>query len=148
MPAGVRAGATNPYQPVTSKPGTCSFIAGTSGSVAWRRGLVTASARTFPERTYGSADEAVANMNCTRPAIRSVMASAAPRYGTWTVFTPASTLSISPDKCTEVPLPDDEKLSPPGFALASATSSLTELAASDRVTTRMLGLDPTIKTRG
>ena len=43
-------------------------------------------------------------MNCTRPASRSLSASA-PLYGTCVVSTPVRLLSMKPERCDEVPMP-------------------------------------------
>jgi len=47
-------------------------------------------------------------------------------YGTWVRSTPADTLNSSAARWLLVAMPDDEKFSLPGLALASATSSLIE----------------------
>src|SRR5262249_1225859 len=44
------------------------------------------------------------------------------------MFAPVLALSISPSRCPPEPLPFEAKLRPPGFDLASATSSETERA--------------------
>jgi hypothetical protein len=55
MFGGIAAGPMTPYQPTTSNPGSASATAGSSGSEARRLGVVTASARSLPERTCTSA---------------------------------------------------------------------------------------------
>ena len=45
---GVPVGASTPNQATVSKPGSDSASAGTSGRLAWRVAVVTASARTLP----------------------------------------------------------------------------------------------------
>ncbi len=48
----------------------------------------------------------------------SVSAGFEPRYGTCVIFTPVIAMNNSPDRCTDVPLPDDAMLTLPGLALA------------------------------
>lgn len=49
-PAGMPAGPMTPYQPTTSKPGSASATAGTSGRLATRLGVVMAMPRSLPAR--------------------------------------------------------------------------------------------------
>src|SRR5262245_52883492 len=78
---GVLAGTNSAYQDDTSKPGVPdSAMGGSSGAVAKRFGLVTASPRSCPERTVCSREPLVLIVESTRPAMVSVMAPApAPR---------------------------------------------------------------------
>src|SRR5262245_24713005 len=62
-----------------------------------------------------------------------------PLYGTCTASRPASVLNSSPARWFALPTPGEEKLSCPGFDLASATSSFTDFTPSAGDTTRMLG---------
>ena len=56
MAAGVPAGASRPYQASSVNPGfIASAMVGTSGNCALRFGPVTASARSLPALTCGSA---------------------------------------------------------------------------------------------
>ena len=57
---------------------------------------------------------------------------------------PVMLLKSSLDRWAVEPPPDDAKLIAPGFALARATSSLTEFAATDGWTTRIIGLEATM----
>ena len=50
MGLGRLAGPMMPYQPTTSKPGSASATAGTSGRAATRFGVVMASPRSLPPR--------------------------------------------------------------------------------------------------
>jgi hypothetical protein len=60
---------------IASKPGTpASETVGSSGTLAERRALVTASARSLPALMNGITDAEVANITCTSPAITSVSA--------------------------------------------------------------------------
>ena len=61
-----------------------------------------------------------ANVQSTRPAITSVKAGAAPRYGTWVRSTLARYLNSSPLICGELPCPGEAKVTLPGFVLANA----------------------------
>ena len=60
----------------------------------------------------------LSKITCTWPPNRSVIAGAAPRYGTCCILTSAIAMNISPDRCTEVPLPEDARFTLPGLALA------------------------------
>ncbi len=75
MALGVAAGTKRPVQDVISKPGTpASIIAGTSGSDGQRWAVVTASARTLPERMAESAPVAVSIIIDTCPLSTSGIA--------------------------------------------------------------------------
>ncbi|MNN77813.1 hypothetical protein D3C81_1943080 [compost metagenome] len=54
------------------------------------------------------------------------------------MLTPVIDLKSSPDRCVELPGPDDAKLSAPGRVLASCTRSATLVAGMPGDTTRML----------
>ena len=64
------------------------------------------------------------------PPTRSTAAGAAPLYGTCCTFTLASVLKSSMARCGNPPLPAEAKLSFPGRAFASATSSFSERTGS------------------
>ena len=53
---------------------------------------------------------------------------------------PAMVLNNSPERCCVVPTPAEAKVSLPGCARASATSSGTLLAGTSLLTTRTLGV--------
>ena len=72
----------------------------------------------------------LSNMICTWPLIMSVSAGFEPRYGTCVIFTPVIAMNNSADRCTEVPLPDDARLTLPGLALAWSMNSCTVLAGT------------------
>ena len=102
--AGTFAGATNPYQLLTSKPGMpASIMVGNSGTSAERFAVVTASARSLPLRMCCSDVLVVANMNCNWPDNKSMVAGAPPLYGMCTSLMPAMLASISPARCPDVP---------------------------------------------
>src|SRR4029079_16657318 len=105
---GVLAGTNSAYQPDTSKPGTpASDTVGTSGSSTERFDEVTASARNWPPLMSGITAPVLLNITSTRPGMRSLSAGPAPRYGMCWSFSPVILLNSSPDRCTEVPCPDD-----------------------------------------
>src|SRR5439155_4546680 len=101
-----------------SNPATVSATGGTSGNAGARDALVTASARSFPALMNASDEGRLSNINWTWPPMRSVSAGALPLYGTCVICTPVMALNSSPERWIDVPLPDDAKLSFPGFALA------------------------------
>jgi len=67
---------------------------------------VTAIARSWPLSTSAAALATVANITSIWPPIRSVMAGAAPLYGTAVRLTFAISLNSSPARCAEVPTPN------------------------------------------
>jgi hypothetical protein len=73
---GVPAGATTPTQDVTSKPGTVSAMAGTSGASGVRVRLATPSARSVPRFTCGQTVLILSIVSSTLPAMRSLSAGA------------------------------------------------------------------------
>src|SRR4029079_7266367 len=144
MGLGVPAGARTPNHDDASNPGSPdSASVGTSGSAAERSALVTASARNLPALMNESDDGRLSNINCTCPPIRSVSAGLLPLYGTCVISTPVIVLNSSPDRWIDVPLPDDAKLSLPGFAFAYAISSCTDLNGNDGLTTSTFGTPAT-----
>lgn len=76
---GVPAGANTPNQVVASKPASpVSAMVGTSGNCGLRMAPVTPSALRSPRWICGMADGRLSNINCTRPASRSIMAGPLP----------------------------------------------------------------------
>src|SRR5438270_8796228 len=104
---GVRAGNATPCHEMARKPGTVSAIAGISGALNQRSADVTASARTLPPRACGSTVGILPKVMCTWPPITSITACAPPLYGMCTMSVPVITLNISPERCSEVPTPED-----------------------------------------
>src|SRR4029453_15419183 len=98
------------------EPGTVAARVGTSGKSGDRAVEVTASARKDPARICWRIEGILSKITWTWPPSRSVIAGAAPRYGTCCIFVPVIAMNISPDRCTEVPLPDDAKFTLPGLA--------------------------------
>ncbi|MNT93884.1 hypothetical protein D3C72_2354560 [compost metagenome] len=76
--AGVPAGASTPYQPFTTKPGTLSATVGTLGSSGERRSPVTAMAFSLPACTCGSDVEMLSNISETSPPSRATTAGPLP----------------------------------------------------------------------
>ena len=70
-----------------------------------------------PPRMWPAEDGRLSNNTCTWPAIRSVSAGPAPLYGTCSIWQPVIDLNNSPERCTDVPLPEDAMLTLLGFAL-------------------------------
>src|SRR5207253_846317 len=78
MALGVLGGPTMANHATASKPGKVSASAGTPGSEAMRFALATASALSFPERTWGSDTPRLSHIMSTWPPSRSVSAGAVP----------------------------------------------------------------------
>ena len=74
--------------------------------------------RTVPERACGEIELRLSNISCTRPAIRSLVAAAPPRYGMCTISVPVMNLNSSPPTWPGEPLLDEAFESLPGFFLA------------------------------
>src|SRR4051812_42542746 len=129
---GVLAGASMLCQLVISNPGNPdSAIVGISGTMRERRGVVTASPRSFPALICGSAGGSPAIIICTWPAITAAIAGPVPLYGTCTICNPAADLKSSLARWFGVPAPPDAKLNAPGFALTTAMSSFTDCAGTE-----------------
>jgi len=75
---GVPAGAKRPVQELTSNPAIASATVGTSGAICERAGVVTAIARSLPERACGMALGMVSNIIDTVPDRRSGTAAPPP----------------------------------------------------------------------
>src|SRR5262245_40062130 len=114
-------------------------MVGTSGAAGERFAVVTAIARTLPERTCGRIDTMVAKLSCTCPPISAILPGPPPLKGTCTHSTPVMERNSSPDRCTPVPTPAEPQLSCPGLDLASAISSCTVFTGNEGCTTSMLG---------
>ncbi|MNT67490.1 hypothetical protein D3C72_2056410 [compost metagenome] len=76
--------------------------------------------RSLPAATMGSADAGEVISISTVPPIRSVMAGAAPRYGTCTSLTPAFCDTSAPIRWLMVPLPGVAYVMVPGCLRAAA----------------------------
>src|SRR6202045_1898741 len=105
--AGVLAGANRPYQLSAAYPATpASATVGNVGNAGERSADVTAIARNWPASTSDAALATVVNITWIWPPIRSVMAGAAPLYGTAVRLTLAMSLNSSPARWAEVPTPN------------------------------------------
>ncbi len=82
---------------------------------------------------------AVAKIAAIWPPIKSIIAGAAPLYGTCNMSMPVWRLNTSDAICSIEPLPAEPNASCPGFALASATSSATDFTGSEPLTTSTSG---------
>src|SRR5690242_11636397 len=96
-----------------------------------------------PAFEYGSIEDGTSNMTCTCPDVRSSSAGAVPLYGTWTILMPVIIIRSSVERCADAPTPLEAKESWPGFVLARATSSFTEVTGSELVTHRISGATAT-----
>src|SRR6516225_7684223 len=85
----------------------------------------------------GSDEGVASNITCTWPAKRSVSAGDEPRYGTWTISTPAIILNSSPTTWCVEPLPADAMLILPGVALGVGVNSGQVLGGPDGFTSMM-----------
>ena len=121
---GVAAGASTPYQVVTSKSASpASATVGTSGRALERCGATSASARSLPALMCGAAAGMPMNTRCTLPLSTSCIARFTPLYGMCTRLVPATRLKSSPARWFEVPAPPEPKLSAPGLAFTVAINS-------------------------
>src|SRR5260370_6730198 len=84
-----------------------SATVGTSGNCGARAVEVTASARKEPARICWMIEGMLSKITWTWPPSMAVIAGAALRYGTCCILLPDIAMNISPDRCTDVPLPDD-----------------------------------------
>src|SRR5438876_662180 len=103
-------------QPLASYPGTKSPTVGTSGNNFKRVAVVTANGRSLPALMCSIDALTLSIITCTYPAIRSVSAGDAPRYGTCTMLVLVIILNSSPATWGGVPLPPEPKLTLPGLA--------------------------------
>src|SRR5439155_1872013 len=141
-------GPSTPEYSTMSKSGSpASIMVGTSGAAATRFGVVTASARSLPAFECEIAGGMVENTNVTSPPRIACVAGLLPLYGTCSTSTPAADFSISPQRCTMVPLPEDPYEYLPEPDLSSAISSRTLLACVLGCTTSMSGVEATIATK-
>src|SRR5688572_7349496 len=94
--AGVLAGANRPNKVFASYPGRPEpAIVGMPGNSAEGLGLVTARAFSLPDLICGVTEPAVANISCTSPPIKEVIAGPAFLYWMRTMLRPAMRLNFS-----------------------------------------------------
>src|SRR5690349_2257513 len=89
----------------------------------------------------GGIDEGrLSNIPSTCPAIKAGSAGPAPLNGTCSMLHPVMVLKSSPERCTEVPLPEEAMLTFPGFALHHVTNSATVFGGMPGVITITFGV--------
>src|SRR5882762_1235357 len=138
-------GPSTPEYSTMSKSGSpASIMVGTSGAAATRFGVVTASARSLPALAFDTAGGMVENTNVTSPPRIACVAGLLPLYGTCSTSTPAACFSISADRWTMVPLPEEPYEYLPGFDLSSSISSRTLCAGVVGCTTSISGVEAII----
>src|SRR3954467_13607145 len=117
----------------------CSAKVGTSGIEAARSLAATPIARTWPawiaDMEDGTAGKAIGGA----PPIVAWTAGAAPVNGTWTRSRPNDSRNSSPPRCGVEPTPGPAKLYLPGLFRMSCTSSGSDLAGTDGLTTTTFG---------
>src|SRR5688572_17228776 len=102
------AGPARLYHVLASKPRSPdSATVGISGALALRLTLVTAMARSRPDRIGGSAGSAFAIVIEALPAIVSAIAGTVPLYGMCRRLMPVWILSSSAVRCALLPVPGD-----------------------------------------
>ena len=116
-------------------------MVGSPGAADERMAVEMPSPRTRPARIWARAVAEELNDICICPAIKSVVACAAPLYATCVSCTPAIDANNSLITCAELPLPPLAKLSFFGCALASAINSFTVFAGSDGCTINTIGAE-------
>src|SRR5256886_16766112 len=104
-------GAPIPCQPLASYPGRKSPTVGISDNTSKRVAVVTASGRSLPALMCSIDSGKGLKITCTWPPSRSVVAGAPPRYGTWTMSTPAVILNSSPTTCCGVQIGEGRTIS-------------------------------------
>ena len=96
----------------------------------------------MPARIIACAVTGVVKMMLTCPAIMSVIAGAAPLYGTCRMSVPESILKYSSARWLLPPAPEDPPVSWPGFAFAIAISSFMLAAGNVALVSNMIGDQP------
>src|SRR5712692_5008309 len=112
---------------------------GTFGSACDRILLVTASARSLPSLTCGTAGGNELKAIGVCPATAEPIAKPAPLNGICTRSRPSDRRNCSPTRCGGVPIPGEAKLHLAGLDLMNATRSLTVWTASDGWTVSTTG---------
>src|SRR5882672_4151936 len=114
-------------------------MVGVSGKALVRVFDVTASARSLPSLTSGTAGVTAPNETGVWPATVEPIAGPPPLKGTWTRSGASESRNSSPTSEGGVPTPGDAKLYLPGLPLTSATSSFTDCAGTDGCTVSTTG---------
>ncbi len=121
-------------------------MVGMSGAVNQRSSEVTAIGRTLPARACAITVGMLPKVMCTWPPITSVSAGPPPLYGMCSMSVPVIALNISPDRCSEVPCPDDAKAYLPGSFFSRRIRSCTVLTGRLLLTTSRFGKVPVMDT--
>src|SRR5215510_704596 len=108
-------------------------MVGMSGAAGLRFGVVTAIARTAPDWACGQAVVMLSKARSMCPPIMLFSSSDVLRNGTWIIVVAVASWNITPDRCDEVPIPDDPKLTLLSFAFRYSMSSGTVLAGIFRL---------------
>src|SRR5215468_2755635 len=121
-------------------------IVGTSGSAGERPLLETASARSLPSLTSGTAGAVEPKEIGVWPATVDPIAGPPPLNGTCTRSRLRERRNNSPTRWGGVPVPGEAKLYLPGLALIRATRSWTVRAGSDGCTVSTAGAETAMVT--
>src|SRR2546428_7089015 len=89
---------------------------GRSGAAALRRGVVTASARTFPAAANGHTVVMLSMASSMLPPSMLLTPSAVLRNGTWVIFVLVASSNLTAARSDEVPKPDNPQLAFPYLA--------------------------------
>src|SRR3970040_226864 len=127
---GVPFGKNIPYQLPISRPGTNVLIVGRSGKERFFSAVVTARQRTRPVLSAAAATGPVANSMSISPVISPVIDGPPPVKATINVSRPANCASISAARWLVLPGVLTPLISLPGFFLARASNSFTDLAGT------------------
>src|SRR5437879_13544592 len=92
-----------------------------------------------PPLRWGAEEGRLSKITWTWPDMSSTRAGAAHLNGTWSMSQPVIDLNSSPDRCTEVPLPEDAMLRFTGVAVQRANDGATGLAGKVLLTSRAFG---------
>ena len=142
--SGVPAGATSMNHREKSMPGRpASAKVGTSGSRLVRARVETASGRTLRDSMKGRMVPTLSHSACTLPPSRSVMAGAAPLYGTWVTLAPASRANSPAQMWCGEPSPALARVNWPGCWRAKAISWRRSPAGAPGPATSTSGADET-----
>src|SRR5687767_9690408 len=122
---GVPSGAKHAYQDSIAtplKPASCNV--GRSGMLAERASPDWASNLILPPAACGKVAVGPRQPTFTCPAIRSLIACPAPRYGTWSRRMSAALLNHSISTCWFDPTPDVAQPVPGAFFTAATSSAI------------------------
>src|SRR5215470_18418270 len=118
-------------------------MVGTFGSWAARLAELMATGKTLLVELSSTVAGIGAKYIWTSPRTTAVVASGAPRNGTWTILILACCLKISAERKDVLATPAEEKLSVPGFCFARSTNSFSVFAGKSGGTIATSGTDAT-----